>query len=165
VRPSDRVRARPIALLVACLACGQPRPEPAPPPRADAIESTVAALADSILAAARARDAGRFVAHFAPGEQLRYVLNTRAPIGRDALRDAFGGMLARQASFDPRWTDAQVQVVSPEVAVFTGAFRTAARDTSGRAWGAQGIVTFVARHGPSGWLVVNWHTSEAAVTP
>jgi ketosteroid isomerase-like protein len=56
-------------------------------------------------------------------------------------------------------------VLAPDAAVFTGAFRTVARDAGGRAWGAHGVVTFVARHGPSGWQVVNWHTSEATATP
>lgn len=151
--------------LASLLACGMPRPLPAPGPGVAEAESRVVALADSILAAARARDAERFAAHFAPGDELRYVLNTRPPIAQAALREAFRGMLARQASFDPRWTDRQVQVVAPDVAVFTGAFRTAARDTTGRAWGAQGIVTFVARQGAAGWLVVNWHTSESPVAP
>lgn len=161
------MRARHLALLLALQlpACRAVR---TPPPAGDdaaAVAAQVRALADSVLAAARARDVDRFAAHFAPGDELRYVLNTRAPIGQAALRAAFGGMLARQASFEPRWLDGQVQLLAHDAAVFTGAFRTAARDTTGRAWGASGIVTFAARRGPSGWRIVNWHTSEVVATP
>lgn len=150
------------ALLASCRA---PRSAPSRVASAPAIESRVIALADGILSAARARDAERFAAHFAPGDTLRYVLNTAPPVGQAALRDAFRRMLSRQASFDPRWTDRHVQALAPDVAVFTGGFRTAARDTAGRAWAARGVVTFVARDGPGGWRVVNWHTSEVAVPP
>lgn len=159
------VRHRCLALLLPWLLAGCHAAQPAASPRASAsaAEASVLLLADSILAAARARDADRFAAHFAPGDELRYVFNTRAPVGQVALRSAFRAMLARQVRFDPRWTDRQVQVLAPDAAVFTGAFRTAARDTTGREWGALGVVTFVARQGPSGWKVVNWHTSETPV--
>jgi uncharacterized protein (TIGR02246 family) len=125
----------------------------------------VAALADSILAAARARDAGRFAAYFKPGEDLIYVLNNRRFSSQAAVRETFRAMLGRQSEFDPRWIDRRVQVLAPDVAVFTGAFRTTARDTSGAAWGAEGVVTFAARLEPEGWRVVNWHTSERSAAP
>lgn len=128
-------------------------------------EAAVAALADSILAAARARDADRFATYFQPGEELVYVLNTRRLSSQAALRDAFRAMLGRQQEFDPRWADRRVQVLAPGVAVFTGAFRTTARDTSGAPWSARGIVTFAARRDPAGWRVVNWHTSETDAAP
>lgn len=128
-------------------------------------EVAVTALADSILAAARARDAERFVAYFQASEDLVYVLNNRRLSSQTAVRDAFRGMLGRQREFNPRWSDGRVQVLSPGVAVFTGAFRTTARDTSGAAWGAEGVVTFAARLERGGWRVVNWHTSERSVAP
>lgn len=130
-----------------------------------AVEAEVTALADGVLDAARARDAGRFAAHFAPGDDVVYVLNTRRLTSQAALRDAFRAMLGRQREFDPRWTDRRVQALAPGAAVFTGVFRTTARDTSGAAWGAEGVVTFAARREPAGWRIVNWHTSERAVTP
>lgn len=148
--------------LAACSApryAGTPGADPLGP------EVAVAALADSILAAARARDADRFVAYFQPGEELVYVLNTRRLSSQAALRDAFRGMLGQQREFDPRWTDRRVQVLAPGAAVFTGEFRTTARDTSGTPWGARGIVTFAARRDAAGWRVVNWHTSEIDATP
>ena len=146
--------------LVACSAVGHrgARGRAAP-------ELAVAALADSILAAARARDVDRFVAYFQPGEDLVYVLNTSRLSSQAAVREAFRALLGRQREFNPRWTDQRVQVLAPGAAVFTGAFRTTARDTSGAVWGAQGVVTFAARLEPGGWRVVNWHTSERATPP
>ena len=156
----------PTALLgLGLAACGTPRRTG--PPGADQLgaEAAVGALADSILAAARARDADRFAAYFQPGEAVVYVLNTRRLSSQAALRDAFRAMLGRQREFDPHWADRRVQMLAPGVAVFTGAFRTTARDTSGAPWSAQGIVTFAARRDSAGWRVVNWHTSETATAP
>lgn len=108
-----------------------------------------------------ARDADRFAAHVAPGEGLVYLLHTmRRPSSQAPRRDAFRRRLDRQREFAPRWTDRHLQVLSPGAAVFTGAFRTSARDTSGSASGAEGVVTCVARREPAGWRVVNGHTSE-----
>ncbi|MEO6331059.1 MAG: SgcJ/EcaC family oxidoreductase [Gemmatimonadaceae bacterium] len=146
--------------LTACSAAGRRGA-----PVAVASELAVAALADSILAAARARDAERFAAYFQPGEGLVYVLNTRRLSSQAAVREAFRAMLGRQREFNPSWTDRRVQVLAPGVAVFTGAFRTSARDTSGTAWGAEGVVTFAARLEPGGWRVVTWHTSERSAAP
>lgn len=150
-----------VTLSGALAACGAPGHA-----ETSAAEAAVTALADSILAAARARDADRFAAYFEPGEGVVYVLNTTTRLSsRAALRDAFRGLLARQREFDPRWADRRVQVLSPGVAVFTGTFRTTARDTSGAPWGARGVVTFAARRGAVGWHVVNWHTSESDAVP
>lgn len=146
--------------LAACGAPGRRVASVAPSP-----EDAVAALADSILAAARARDADRFAAYFQAGEDLVYVLNTRQLRSRTALRDAFRAMLGRQRQFDPRWTERRVQMLAPGAAEFTGAFRTTARDTSGAAWAAEGVVTFAARLESGAWRVVNWHTSEREVAP
>jgi hypothetical protein len=125
----------------------------------------LSAVADSILVAARARDAVRFTGYFAPGDELTYVINTRTLRSHAALSAAFRSLLGAQREFDVRWTDRHVAVLGPEAAVFTSGFRTAARDTSGVAWGARGVVTFVARRGAAGWRVVNWHTSEVPTPP
>ena len=148
--------------LVGCRATAR---DAAPVAGTTTVETEVSALADGVLDAARARDANRFAAHFAPGDGIVYVLNTRRLASQAALRDAFGAMLGRQREFDPRWTDRRVQVLASDAAVFTGTFRTAARDTSGAAWNAEGVVTFAARREPAGWRVVNWHTSERVLTP
>jgi ketosteroid isomerase-like protein len=155
-----------VTLCVAVAACGAPGRAASSEAERAAAAAAVTALADSILAAARARDADRFAAYFEPGEELVYVLNTTTRLSSQAaLRDAFRGLLARQRAFDPRWADRRVQVLSPGAAVFTGAFRTTARDTSGAPWGARGVVTFAARRGAAGWRVVNWHTSESDAAP
>jgi hypothetical protein len=125
----------------------------------------LAAFADSILAAARARDPARFTGYFAPGEELTYVINTRTLRSHAALSAAFRSLLGAQREFDVRWTDRHVALVTPGAAVFTGGFRTAARDTSGAPWGARGVVTFTAQRGAKGWRVVQWHTSEVPTTP
>ena len=164
-----RLRYRTVARVIVCgslTACAVPGRMEIPEATMSTTEGAVSALADSILAAARARDADRFVNYFEPGESPVYVLNTSSRLSsQGALRDAFRGMLTRQREFDPRWADRRVQVLSPAAAVFTGAFRTTARDTSGKPWGARGVVTFVARRGADGWRVINWHTSESAVAP
>ena len=124
----------------------------------------LAAFADSILAAARARDPARFTGYFAPGDQLTYVINTRTLRSHAALSTAFRSLLGAQREFDVRWTDQHVAPLGPGAAVFTGGFQTAARDTSGAAWSARGVVTFAGRREAAGWRVVQWHTSEVATT-
>jgi hypothetical protein len=124
----------------------------------------LAAFADSILAAARARDPARFTGYFAPGDQLTYVINTRTLRSHAALSTAFRSLLGAQREFDVRWTDRHVAPLGPGGAVFTGGFQTSARDTSGAAWSARGVVTFAARREAAGWRVVQWHTSEVATT-
>ena len=149
--------------VIACTVSGAPRPADTD---AAADERAVTALAESVLVAARARDAERFASYFAPGDELVYLLNTTSRLSSQAaLRDAFRRVLGRQQSFDPQWTDRRVQILSPGAAVFTGAFGTAARDTSGARWAVRGVVTFAARRGAAGWRIVNWHTSETAVAP
>lgn len=161
------MRPPPLAMLLAIVAlsgCGTVPPSATATPAAGT-GPAVTALADSILMAARARDADRFAAFFASGDDVVYVLNTRQLASQGAVRDAFRSMLTRQREFDPQWTERRVQEVAPGAAVFTGAFRTTARDTSGAAWGQVGIVTFAARLTPAGWRVVNWHTSERDAAP
>ena len=161
------MRPPPLAILLALAplcGCGTIPPSSTAAPAAGT-GAAVTALADSILMAARARDADRFAAFFASGDDVVYVLNTRQLASQGAVRDAFRNMLTRQREFDARWTEGRVQEVAPGAAVFTGAFRTTARDTTGRAWAQVGIVTFAARLTPAGWRVVNWHTSERDATP
>lgn len=165
MQAEHRRTAATVILCVTLGACGATVRVAASEAETSAAQAAVTALADSILAAARARDADRFAAYFEPGEGLVYVINTTTRLSSEAaLRDAFRSLLRTQREFDPEWVDRRVQVLSPAAAVFTGAFRTTARDTSGAEWAARGIVTFAARRGPAGWRVVNWHTSETVTT-
>ena|SRR5688572_7478716 len=158
----------PVVCLVVLTGCRAAVGNASGDARAESDARTVAGLAafaDSILAAARARDAARFTGYFAPGQELTYVINTRTLRSHAAVSDAFRSLLAAQREFDVRWTDRHVTLLGPEAAVVTGSFRTAARDTSGTAWAARGVVTFAARRGAAGWRVVHWHTSEVKTAP
>jgi uncharacterized protein (TIGR02246 family) len=126
----------------------------------EAVTAALLHLADSVFAAARDRDADRFVTYFSDRPDFRYLINTRVLPSRDSLRATFAGMLANQQQFDPSWGARHVQVVSPDVGVLTGTFETMARRRDGRTWEARGIVTFVAARETQGWRVVNWHTTE-----
>lgn len=123
-------------------------------------EQAILALADSILAATRARDPDRFVSFFSDRPGFVYLINTRRFTSRDSLRATFATMLGRQQSFDPRWGDRTVQMIGGTSAVFTGDFETRAQRVTGEAWTARGVVTFTAVREARGWRVVNWHTTE-----
>ena len=123
-------------------------------------EQAILALADSILAAARARDPDRFVSFFSDRPDFVYLINTRRFTSRDSLRATFASMLGRQQNFDPRWGDRLVQMLNGATGVFTGDFETHARRVTGEPWTARGVVTFAAVRESRGWRVVNWHTTE-----
>ena len=123
-------------------------------------EKAVLALADDIFAAARARDANRFASFFSDRPGFAYLINKRRLDSVQMLHDTFASMLGRQSAFEPRWGARQVQLLSPSIAVVTGQFQTEARRLEGDAWRAEGMITFVAVLEPSGWRVVNWHTTE-----
>lgn len=117
-------------------------------------------LADSIFAAARARDADRFSSFFSTRTDFVYLINRRRISSREALRTTFHSMLSGQAEFDVRWGERMVQVLTPDTGVITGEFRTTARRVNGEEWKASGVVTFVAVREAAGWRVVHWHTTE-----
>lgn len=123
-------------------------------------ETAILALADSVFAAARARDAERFARMFSGRPDFVYLINTRLLPSRDSVRATFAAMLSRQQRFEPRWGSRSVQIISPSVAILTGAFETVAQRASGESWAANGVVTFVAVREPNGWRIVNWHTTE-----
>lgn len=123
-------------------------------------EAALLSLADSIFAAARARDADRFAGYFSSRPGFVYLINTRRIDSREGLRAAFTAMLGRQQSFEPRWGARSVQVLTPAAGVLTGNFETQARRANGEAWEARGVVSFVAMLEPGGWRVVHWHTTE-----
>jgi uncharacterized protein (TIGR02246 family) len=147
---------------ITLLACSTPsveRPARVAAP-AETTQTAVLALADSVFAAARARDAERFASMFSGRSDFVYLINTRMLPSRDSVRATFAGMLSRQQRFEPTWGARSVQVLSPSVGVLTGAFRTTAQRLSGEVWEAEGVITFVALRQPDGWKVVNWHTTE-----
>ncbi len=124
------------------------------------METAILAIADSIFAAARARDADRFASFFSDRPDFAYVINTRRLGSRDALHATFRSMLSRQLTFEPRWGPRTVQTLTSHIGVFTGEFETRAKRVDGEEWTASGVVTFVAVRDSLGWRVVNWHTSE-----
>ena len=123
-------------------------------------EAQVIELADSVFSAARARDAERFASYFLDRPGFVYLINKRQLNSVAELRDTFTSMLARQRSFEPRWGSRRVQMINPRAGIFTGEFATTAERSDGEAWGASGIVTFVAVREAVGWRVVSWPTSE-----
>lgn len=123
-------------------------------------EAQVIGLADSVFSAARARDAERFATYFLDRPGFVYLINKRQLNSVAELRSTFTGMLARQRLFEPRWTNRRVQMISPTAGIFTGEFVTKAERSDGEAWGASGVVTFVAVRVEVGWRVASWHTSE-----
>ncbi len=125
-----------------------------------AVEPAILALADSIFAAARARDPDRFASFFSDRPDFAYLINTHRLGSREALQATFRSMLSRQLSFDPRWGSRTVQTLTPHIGVLTGEFETKAQRIGGEAWTASGVITFVAVRDSIGWRVVNWHTSE-----
>lgn len=149
-------------LSLSLAACSVPaiRPSLERPVQNEAVVVAVLQLADSIFASARNRDANNFARYFSERPDFRYLINTRVLPSRDSLRATFATMLANQQLFEPAWGARHVQVVSPDVGVFTGVFETEARRRDGHAWQARGVITFVATRETQGWRVVNWHTTE-----
>ena len=150
---------RVLAIVVCFAACSQAS-RPARSAELRTSEQAILALADSILAAARARDPDRFVSFFSDRPDFVYLINTRRFTSRDSLRATFASMLGRQQSFDPRWGDRIVQMLGGTSGVFTGDFETRAQRVTGEPWTARGVVTFTAVREARGWRVVNWHTTE-----
>ena len=108
------MRPPPLAILLALAplcGCGTVPPSSTAAPAAGT-GAAVTALADSILMAARARDADRFAAFFASGDDVVYVLNTRQLASQGAVRDAFRNMLTRQREFDARWTEGRAEAIT-----------------------------------------------------
>jgi uncharacterized protein (TIGR02246 family) len=147
------------SVVLAC-STGVPDSSAREVPATEAAEIAILALADSVFAAARARDAEQFASMFSRRPDFVYLINTRLLPSRDSVRATFSGMLSRQQRFEPVWGDRRVQVISPSAGILTGAFQTVAQRQSGETWEAEGIVTFVAVREPNGWRVVNWHTTE-----
>lgn len=155
------VRQSRIFLVVLGLAaCSPPAVQPLSTVDEVAAEEAVLELADSVLAAARARDADRFAGFFSDRPGFVYLINTRRLSSPSEVRSVLGAMLARQEVFDIRWGERDVQVLAPGIAVVTGEFTTRARRVDGTTWDVSGVVTFVAAREPAGWRVVSWHTSE-----
>ena len=123
-------------------------------------EAQLIELADSVFSAARARNAERFASYFLDRPGFVYLINKRQLTSVAELRNTFTSMLARQRSFEPRWGNRRVQMINPTAGIFTGEFATKAERSDGEAWGASGIVTFVAVREAVGWRAVSWHTSE-----
>ena len=123
-------------------------------------EAQLIELADSVFAAARARNAERFASYFLDRPGFVYLINKRQLNSVAELRNTFTSMLARQRLFEPRWVNRRVLLINPTAGIFTGEFATKAERSDGEAWAASGIVTFVAVREASGWRVVSWHTSE-----
>jgi uncharacterized protein (TIGR02246 family) len=144
------------------VACSPPEPQDLSslPANTAAVEASLLALADSIFAAARSLDADGFVSHFSGRADFVYLINTRQLGPRDSVRAAFARLLAEHERFEPTWGTRHVQVLSDSVGVLTGEFETVAQEHAGEQWEASGVVTFVAVQEPTGWRVVNWHTTE-----
>ena len=123
-------------------------------------QAQVIELADSVFAAARARNAERFASYFLDRPGFVYLINKRQLNSVAELRNTFTSMLARQRLFEPRWGNRRVQMINASASIFTGEFTTKAERSDGEAWGASGIVTFVAVREAVGWRVASWHTSE-----
>jgi hypothetical protein len=123
-------------------------------------EAQLIELADSVFSAARARNADRFASYFLDRPGFVYLINKRQLNSVAELRNTFASMLARQRLFEPRWGNRRVQMINPTAGIFTGEFATKAERSNGEAWGASGIVTFVAVREAVGWRVMSWHTSE-----
>ena len=123
-------------------------------------EAQVIELADSVFSAARARDAERFANYFLDRPGFVYLINKRQLNSVAELRSTFTSMLARQRLFEPRWGNRRIQMINPTAGIFTGEFVTKAERSDGEAWGASGVVTFVAVRVAEGWRVMSWHTSE-----
>lgn len=155
---------RPLTVLLALMlhACSAraPQPQTLTAVKSAAQEVALLELADSILAAARARDADRFASYFSTRPDFVYLINKRRLASRDAVRTTFHTMLSRQEVFDVHWGERTVQVLTPTSGVLTGEFRTKARRINGEDWEASGVVTFAAVRETAGWRVVNWHTTE-----
>ncbi len=153
-----------LAVLFALVlhACSAPAPRPGILTSMESAAQEVALLelADSILAAARARDADRFASYFSTRPDFVYLINKRRLASQEAVRTTFHTMLSRQEVFDVHWAERMVQVLSPTSGVLTGEFRTKARRVNGEEWEASGVVTFAAVREAAGWRVVNWHTTE-----
>ncbi|HEX6307470.1 MAG TPA: SgcJ/EcaC family oxidoreductase [Longimicrobiales bacterium] len=148
------------ALLIAAACSGPGSQSSVEPSEPVDQETALHELADSILAAARARDANRFAGFFSNRPDFVYLINTRHLTSRDTLRDTFARMLERQQRFEPVWRTRHVQILSADIDVVTGLFDTSAQQQTGEEWQASGVVTFVAMREPDGWRVVNWHTTE-----
>lgn len=143
---------------------------PGPPPGAPSQTEEEAAaeiegVADSVVAAANARDADRFAAHFHAGPGLTYALNMRRIGSHDSLRQMLGDYLGRQEELTAAWTERRALMLSPDVAVFTGRLRVASRDGAGARREEDQLVTFTARRHPRGWRIVSWHASEQSGAP
>jgi uncharacterized protein (TIGR02246 family) len=147
------------SILLACSAPAIERYSPAPSAGVEA-EAAIMALADSVFAAARARDADRFASLLSGRPDFVYLINKRLLPSRDSVRATFAGMLSRQQRFEPVWGSRNVQIISPSAGVLTGEFQTVAQRQSGERWEAKGVVTFVAVKERDGWRVINWHTTE-----
>jgi uncharacterized protein (TIGR02246 family) len=161
------MRRRVLWISFVLLACTNPsidtdprQPTPGAATETMVTETAILALADSLFAAAQARDAYRFASMFSGRPDFVYLINTRLLPSRDSVRATFAGMLSRQQRFEPKWGSRSVQIISPSIAILTGAFETVAQRASGESWEANGVVTFVAVKEPNGWRIVNWHTTE-----
>lgn len=154
------VRQSWLVVVLVLTACSAPAVQPLSTARALAAEEAVLELADSILAAARARDAERFASFFSHRPGFVYLINTRRLSSPEEVRSVLGAMLARQEVFDVRWGERDVQLLASGIAIVTGDFTTRARRRDGTTWEASGVVTFVAAREPAGWRVVSWHGSE-----
>ena len=124
------------------------------------MEAQLIEFADSVFSAARARNAERFASYFLDRPGFVYLINKRQLNSVAELRNTFTSMLARQRLFEPRWGNRRVQMINATAGIVTGEFATKAERSDGEAWGASGVVTFVAVREAVGWRVVSWHTSE-----
>jgi uncharacterized protein (TIGR02246 family) len=147
---------------LAVIACATPEPQDSSTLPADTatIEASLLALSDSTFAAARSLDADGFARHFSGRADLVYLINTRQLGPRDSVRAAFARLLSEHQRFEPTWGTRHVQVLSASIGVVTAEFETVAQEHAGEQWAARGVVTFVAVREPTGWRVVNWHTTE-----
>jgi len=151
-----------VALLGACAAAGEERPDPE---HAGAMRDSVTAMLDDVAASLAAEGPIAWLRFFEDSPE--FVMASDGAIvfpGTDSAA-AFLASFARNVSgMELVWDDVRIDPVAPGVASFAAAYHESIRDTAGAVVSFRGYVTGVARNTAHEWRLQHLHWSSPADT-
>jgi len=159
------MKLRHAAVLVILWACVPSSP---PPQLSDAqragIADTVKQLANQLFEAENRRDADVFMSQASDDPDFRYVSSGNLFPSKDSLSRAAHARVKSLKSLTYTLKTSGVTVLSPDAAVFTGAYDEAATDSLGKSLTFRDGWTAVYARRNGQWKIIHGHFSRAPVT-
>jgi uncharacterized protein (TIGR02246 family) len=149
------------ALAVTSLACARTVPATLTDAERGAIADSVLTITRGFATAATRLDVNGFAPHFSSDPALTFAADGNLLlIPHDSLMSMYRTVYSGMSRMEFVWDTLQVSVLSPEIAVVSGAAHDAVTDKTGRT-ARQGVaVTYVFVHRNNAWQLLHGHASH-----